>query len=151
MGPCSHTPRRTLLYRRILCSFADYRGLQYFINGFAPVISVLGKPERNKLLKTLLPAASTSPILLHALIGWAASHVAVAQPNRGDGKNEPYTSIARITTSIADHTALVKMNSVGMQGAQEGDLSLENEMWLLLILGGIEVSFSIDSHDGSRS
>lgn len=34
------------------------------------------------------------------------------------------------------------MNSVGMQGAHEGDLSLEHEMWLLLILGGIEVRVS---------
>ncbi|KAJ9091677.1 hypothetical protein QFC20_007571 [Naganishia adeliensis] len=115
--------------------------IDYFVKGFAPVISVLGKPERNRLLNTLLPATSTSPILLHALVGWAASHLAVSQPSRGASGGEPYTSIARITTSIADQRALGKINSMGLPvtGAGEEELSLENEMWLFLILGGIEV------------
>jgi hypothetical protein len=117
---------------------------QYFVNGFAPVISVLSKPSRNRLLKNLLPATSNSPILLHALVGWAASHLAVS-PHVG---GEPYTSIARITTSIADQKALVNINSMGMPNfghghGQEEELSLENEMWLLLILGGIEVSRAV--------
>ncbi|KAI5449152.1 hypothetical protein NCC49_005290 [Naganishia albida] len=114
--------------------------IDYFVKGFAPVISVLGKPERNRLLNTLLPATSNSPILLHALVGWAASHLAVAQPSRGNG-GEVYTSIARITTSIADQHALVKINSMGLPVGRDGEeeLSLENEMWLFLILGGIEV------------
>ncbi|KAJ9096844.1 hypothetical protein QFC21_005117 [Naganishia friedmannii] len=114
--------------------------VDYFVNGFAPVISVLSKPSRNRLLKNLLPATSNSPILLHALVGWAASHLAVSPQVGG----EPYTSIARITTSIADQKALVNINAMGMPHdghgyGQEEELSLENEMWLLLILGGIEV------------
>lgn len=52
-----------------------------------------------------------------------------------------YTSIARITTSIADQRALGKINSMGLSGGGGGEeeLSLENEMWLFLVLGGIEV------------
>jgi hypothetical protein len=103
------------------------------VNGFGPIISVLGAPSKHSLTQSLLPVAATSPLLLPALIGWSASHLAKI--------GEPYASIAKIATEVTDR----RVQSLLMAGATTGeggvgDVSLEDKLWIVLMLGGIEVS-----------
>lgn len=104
------------------------------MNGFGPIISVLGAPSKHSLTQSLLPVAATSPLLLPALIGWSASHLAKI--------GEPYASIAKIATDVTDRrvqSLLMAGGATSGEGAV-GDVSLEDKLWIVLMLGGIEVS-----------
>ena len=102
------------------------------MNGFGPIISVLGAPSKHSLVQSLLPLAANSPLLLPALIGWSASHLARI--------GEPYASIARIATEVTDRRVQSLLQAGAASDATHGDVSLEDKLWIVLMLGGIEVS-----------
>jgi hypothetical protein len=102
------------------------------VNGFGPIISVLGAPSKHSLVQSLLPLAANSPLLLPALIGWSASHLARI--------GEPYASIARIATEVTDRRVQSLLQAGAASDATHGDVSLEDKLWIVLMLGGIEVS-----------
>jgi hypothetical protein len=71
-------------------------------------------------------------LLLPALIGWSASHLARI--------GEPYASIARIATEVTDRRVQSLLQAGAASDATQGDVSLEDKLWIVLMLGGIEVS-----------
>ncbi len=115
---------------RLRCAGTDLGCLlQYFVNGFGPIISVLGVVSKHAFIQSLLPVATQSPLLLPALIGWSASHLAPI--------GEPYASIAKLATAATEKRA-----SALMKAGQGNDLgvSAQDKIWMMLMLGGIGVS-----------
>ncbi|KIR71789.1 hypothetical protein I310_04469 [Cryptococcus deuterogattii CA1014] len=97
--------------------------LQHFASTFSRVVSVLG-PDDDTLVTQLLPLAARSPLILHALVGWTASHLSIL--------GEPYVTLADSAV------ALVEDHVKNMETAENmTDERQEENLMSLLILGGI--------------
>lgn len=97
--------------------------LQHFASTFSRVVSVLG-PDDDTLVTQLLPLAARSPLIMHALVGWTASHLSVL--------GEPHVTLADSAV------ALVEDHVKNMETAENmTDERQEENLMALLILGGI--------------
>ncbi|KIR34068.1 hypothetical protein I352_03301 [Cryptococcus deuterogattii MMRL2647] len=97
--------------------------LQHFASTFSRVVSVLG-PDDDTLVTQLLPLAARSPLIMHALVGWTASHLSIL--------GEPHVTLADSAV------ALVEDHVKNMETAENMTDELQEEnLMALLILGGI--------------
>lgn len=103
---------------------------------------MLGAPSKHSLTQSLLPIAATSPLLLPALIGWSASHLARI--------GEPYASIATIATEVTDRRVEAILHAGPTTDGPHGHVTLEDKLWIVLMLGGIEVSTWANSYNHLR-
>lgn len=99
--------------------------LQYWVNSFAHVLSVLG-PGHNPQVNGMLPVVQRSPLVMCALIAWAATHRA----NIG----HPYDDVARLATDTTE----LQIDQFDIERDLNDD-EREEYMWTLLILGGLEI------------
>ncbi|KLT39407.1 hypothetical protein CC85DRAFT_288600 [Cutaneotrichosporon oleaginosum] len=98
---------------------------EYWVNSFSHVLSVLG-PGHNPQVDNMFPVVQRSPLVMCALIAWAATHRA----NIG----HPYEEVARLATEFTE----LQADQIDI----ERDLTpneREEYMWTLLILGGTEI------------
>lgn len=101
------------------------KSLQYWVNSWSHVLSVLG-PGHNPVVNTMLPVVQRSPLVMCALIAWAATHRA----NIG----HPYEDVAR----LASDTTELQIDQINIDRDLTED-EKEEYMWTLLILGGLEI------------
>ncbi|KAL1410777.1 hypothetical protein Q8F55_001719 [Vanrija albida] len=98
----------------------------YFVTSFSPVLSVLGGPGHNPVLDQLLPVVQRSPLVMCALIAWAATHRA--------GTGHPYHDVARVSAETVE----MQIDSLDITREFTND-EREEYMWTLIILGGVEI------------
>lgn len=99
--------------------------LDHWVNSFSRIVSVLG-PTDNSLVTYLMPLAERSPLVLCALLGWAASHLSVL--------GDPYVSLAK----AAVETVETQVEHLDID-ADVTEQRREECMMALLILGGIDI------------
>lgn len=97
----------------------------YWVGSFSHVLNVLG-PGHNPQVNNMLPVVQRSPLVMCALIAWAATHRA----NVG----HPYGDVARLATDTTE----VQADQLNIDRELTPDES-EEYMWTLLILGGVEI------------
>lgn len=98
---------------------------EYWVNSFSHVLSVLG-PGHNPQVHNMLPVVQRSPLVMCALIAWAATHRA----NIG----HPYADVARLATDTTE----LQADQLNIERELTPD-EREEYMWTLLILGGVEI------------
>lgn len=98
---------------------------QYWVNSFSHVLSVLG-PGHNPVVNGMLPVVQRSPLVMCALIAWAATRRA----NTG----HPYEDVARVATE----TTILQMDQLDIERDLTDD-EKEEYMWTFMIVGGLEI------------
>jgi transcriptional activator protein UGA3 len=98
---------------------------EYWVNSFSHVLSVLG-PGHNPQVDNMFPVVQRSPLVMCALIAWAATHRA----NIG----HPYEEVARLATEFTETQA----DQIDIERELTPN-EREEYMWTLLILGGTEI------------
>lgn len=89
------------------------------------MLSVLG-PGHNPQVNGMLPVVQRSPLVMCALIAWAATHRA----NIG----HPYQDVARLATDTTE----LQIDQLDIE-REFSDEEREEYMWTLLILGGVDI------------
>ncbi|BEI84510.1 hypothetical protein CcaverHIS002_0411140 [Cutaneotrichosporon cavernicola] len=98
---------------------------EYWVNSFSHVLSVLG-PGHNPQVDNMFPVVQRSPLVMCALIAWAATHRA----NIG----HPYEEVARLATEFTE----LQADQIDIERELTPN-EREEYMWTLLILGGTEI------------